>query len=54
MIISCTTTMRCIPGQESSTTNVGDTEGMTPYLHPHLSNDLKEKKPRYHRQGKKL
>ena len=23
---------------------------MTPYLHPHLSNDQKEKKPRYHWQ----
>ena len=28
--------------------------GMTPYLHPHLPNDPKEKKPRYHQQGKKL
>ena len=27
---------------------------MTPYLHPHLSNNLKEKKLQYHQQGKKL
>ena len=53
MIISCTTAMRCIFGQESSMTNFGDTEP-TPYLHPPLSNDPKEKKPRYHQQGKKL
>ena len=26
----------------------------TPYLHPHLPNDLKGKKLRYHQQGKKL
>ena len=31
MIISCTTAVRCIPGQESSTTNVGYMEGLLTY-----------------------
>ena len=50
MTINCITTMRRVPGQKSSTTHVGT----TPYLHPHQPNDPKEKKLRYHRQGKKL